>query len=202
MRDLEIRGAGNLLGESQSGHMAAVGYDLYVKMVKEAVAELNGQPIEKAVALPSVDVPIDVYIPESYIDRADLRLDLYSRFARVTSLQDVDDLEAELSDRFGEPPIFVKNLVGLVRLQVRLLLIGVKELSVTRKVGSLGFELKVSPVELPRSRSVRLKRLYPRALMKDNLKEIVVPLESKAVSLELIEKFCVEILFCETVTAV
>ncbi len=198
MRDLEIRGAGNLLGENQSGHMAAVGYDLYVRMVKEAVAELNGMPVEKVVSLPSVDVPLDVYIPESYVDRADLRLDLYSRFARVTSLQDVDDLEAELLDRFGEAPVVVKNLVGLVRLQVRLLAVGVRELSVTKKIGALGFELKVSPVELPRSRSVRLKRLYARALVKDNLKEIVVPLESKIVSLDTIERFCREILFSDS----
>ena len=197
MRDLEIRGAGNILGENQSGHMAAVGYDLYVKMVKEAVADLNGQPLEKTVILPSVDVPVDAYIPESYIAREDLRLDVYSRFARVATLSDVDDLEVELTDRFGGFPPCVKNFVGLVRLQARLMDIAVHELVVTKKVGSLGYELRVSPVELPRSRGVRLKRLYPRALVKENLKEIVVPLGTKVPSLETIETFCSEILFAE-----
>src|ERR1019366_55118 len=103
MRDLEIRGAGNLLGEDQSGHISAVGYDLYVRMVSEAVAELKGEPIRLPVDI-TVDLPVKASIPESYIGREDLRLEAYRRLVDVRDAAAVEDISAEWVDRYGPPP--------------------------------------------------------------------------------------------------
>ena len=105
MRDLEIRGAGNLLGRDQSGHIAAVGYDLYVQLVAEAVAEMKGEPLRAAVEL-NIDVPSDAHLPADYVAREDLRLEAYRRLAvgRPTHAE-VDDVRAEWIDRFGPPPL-------------------------------------------------------------------------------------------------
>ena len=103
MRDLEIRGAGNLLGTGQSGHVAAVGYDLYVQMVNEAIAELNGETVEAPDEI-VLELPMPAYLPPDYVERDDLRLDAYRRLASVRSHADVDDIAAEWVDRFGPVP--------------------------------------------------------------------------------------------------
>src|SRR2546423_10773735 len=90
MRDLEIRGAGNLLGADQSGHIAAVGYDLYVQMVSEAVAELKGEELREPAEI-KLDLPVDAHLPRDYVTREDLRLEAYRRLAAVTSEEEVDD---------------------------------------------------------------------------------------------------------------
>jgi transcription-repair coupling factor (superfamily II helicase) len=104
MRDLEIRGAGNLLGESQSGHIAAVGYDLYCQMVTEAVSEMKGEPQPEAPAEIKLDVPTDAYLPTDYVEKEELRLEAYRRLAAVTSAAEVDDIRAEWEDRYGPLP--------------------------------------------------------------------------------------------------
>jgi transcription-repair coupling factor (superfamily II helicase) len=200
MRDLEIRGAGNLLGESQSGHMAAVGYDLYVKMVKEAVADLNGEVQREHNPLPSVDIPVKAYIPEDYVERQDLRLDFYSRLSKASSLFDVDEMEAELKDRFGVLPVAVENLLRIVRLQVRLAERSVSTLSVLKRPGAVNYELRVSPVSIPRSRIVRLRRLYRSAVVREGQGELVVPVSNQIPLLEAVEQFCSEIIFDESST--
>ncbi len=103
MRDLEIRGAGNLLGAEQSGHIAAVGFDLYVEMVTEAVGELTGE-IAAAPDEVQIDLPITAHLPQDYIARDDVRMEAYRRLAAVTNLADVDDVRAEWVDRYGPPP--------------------------------------------------------------------------------------------------
>ena len=103
MRDLEIRGAGNLLGGEQSGHIAAVGFDLYVEMVTEAVGELTGE-VRDAPAEVQIDVPVTAHLPRDYIARDDVRMEAYRRLAAVTTLGDVDDVRAEWEDRYGPPP--------------------------------------------------------------------------------------------------
>ena len=104
MRDLEIRGAGNLLGESQSGHIAAVGYDLYCQMVTEAVSEMKGEPQPDAPSEIKLDVPTDAFLPADYVEKEELRLEAYRRLAAVTTGAEVDDIRTEWEDRYGPLP--------------------------------------------------------------------------------------------------
>lgn len=103
MRDLEIRGAGNLLGEAQSGHMEAVGYDLYCKMLNEAVRQLKGGP-EAETFTTLIDLNVDAYIPEYYIKNEYQKLDIYKRIAAIESEEELEDMTEELIDRFGDIP--------------------------------------------------------------------------------------------------
>src|SRR5204863_6352345 len=116
MRDLEIRGAGNLLGENQSGHIAAVGYDLYVQMVSEAVAELKGEtPPPKGDI--KIDVPVEAHLPPGYVAKEELRLEAYRRLAAVTTKEEVDDIQAEWLDRYGPVPPSAEALLAVARLR-------------------------------------------------------------------------------------
>ncbi|MCC6095556.1 MAG: transcription-repair coupling factor, partial [Eubacterium sp.] len=116
MRDLEIRGAGNLLGAQQSGHMEAVGYDLYCKMLNEAVQEAKGRP-QVAEFETTIDIAVDAFIPETYIPEEGQKLDIYKRIAGIENEDEADDMIGELIDRFGEPPRSVTNLVGVSLLK-------------------------------------------------------------------------------------
>ena len=118
MRDLEIRGAGNLLGEAQSGHIAAVGYDLYCQLVTEAVAEMKGEEIPSIIPELKLDVPSDAFLPSDYVPREESRLDAYRRLAGVTSHEDVDDIEREWLDRYGKLPAPAEALLRVGRLQI------------------------------------------------------------------------------------
>ncbi|MCZ2110642.1 MAG: transcription-repair coupling factor, partial [Dehalococcoidia bacterium] len=124
LRDLEIRGAGNVLGNEQSGHIAAVGFDMYSKLVAEAVDALKQTLAPEAPrapaplpAAPSVDLPLSAHIPETYIDEIHARLAVYQRVADIDSAEGVAEMQAELRDRFGEVPRSVENLlyVALVK---------------------------------------------------------------------------------------
>ncbi|MEX0767826.1 MAG: transcription-repair coupling factor, partial [Microthrixaceae bacterium] len=116
MRDLEIRGAGNLLGTGQSGHVAAVGYDLYMQMVNEAIAELNGQVTEVATEI-VLELPAPAFLPADYVEREDLRLDAYRRLAAVQNASDVDDIAMEWVDRFGTVPQPAAALLQVARVR-------------------------------------------------------------------------------------
>jgi transcription-repair coupling factor (superfamily II helicase) len=161
MRDLEIRGAGNLLGTGQSGHIAAVGYDLYCQMVTEAIAELNGQVVPELVEI-KLDLPVDAHIPVDYIEREDLRLEAYRRLAAVTTDDEVADIRAEWEDRYGPVPPRAEALLAVARVRAECQRIGILEASITKGPGFGGpaWVAKVSPVTLPASKAVRLERLY------------------------------------------
>ena len=116
MRDLEIRGAGNLLGEAQSGHMEAVGYDMYCKMLNEAVLELKGETHEESFST-VIDLNIDAYIPESYIRNEYQKLDIYKRIAAIENEEELDDMTEELIDRFGDIPKKVQQLLHIAALK-------------------------------------------------------------------------------------
>jgi len=116
MRDLEIRGAGNLLGAEQSGHMESVGYDLYCKMLSEAVQEAKGIPLEENFET-LVDLSLDAFIPDSYIPNEFQKLESYKRIAGITEDGDYDDITDELTDRYGEPPASVINLMKIADLK-------------------------------------------------------------------------------------
>src|SRR5690606_29833249 len=112
MRDLEIRGAGNLLGVEQHGHIEAIGYDLYVKFLNETIKKLKGEKIEEVVNT-SIDLNIDGYIPTSYIEDEEQKIDIYKKIAVIENLEDYRELIDELIDRFGDLPIEVKNLLDI-----------------------------------------------------------------------------------------
>jgi transcription-repair coupling factor (superfamily II helicase) len=126
MKDLEIRGAGTLLGVRQSGHISAVGFNLYTQLLAQAVEELKarraGKPIEEVKAShlppPTIDLPLPAYIPEDYVDDLNTRLSLYQKLVRVDRLEQIDVLAQEFSDRFGTPPREVKNLLYGVKIKV------------------------------------------------------------------------------------
>ena len=182
MRDLEIRGAGNLLGRDQSGHIAAVGYDLYVRLVAEAVSELKGVPVRVPVDI-TVDLPVDAFLPPPYVEREDLRLEAYRRLAEVRDLAAVEDLRAEWLDRYGPLPREAEALVAVGRLRAECFRTGVTEVtaSVTRPGGGgpgrTGEAVaRLSPIRLRASARVRLGRLHPRAIVKEDVDQIIVPL--------------------------
>ena len=116
MRDLEIRGAGNLLGAEQSGHMESVGYDLYCKMLAEAVQEAKGIAPAEAFET-TIDLNVSAYIPDSYISNESLKLDTYKRIAAIENKEEYEDMTEELTDRFGEPPKNVQNLLAVAELK-------------------------------------------------------------------------------------
>lgn len=119
MRDLEIRGAGNLLGSEQHGHMEAVGYDLYCKLLNEAVREIQGQTTEQESYETAIDLDVDAYIPDRYIRNESQKMDIYKRIAAITCEEDYDDMLEELMDRFGEPPKAVQNLLTVANLKAQ-----------------------------------------------------------------------------------
>jgi len=117
MRDLEIRGAGNLLGAQQHGHMEAVGYDLYCKMLNETVKELKGEKDPDSTYDTAIDLDVDAFIPETYIKSESQKLDIYKRIAGIENEEEYDDILEELMDRFGEPPRSVQNLLSITNLK-------------------------------------------------------------------------------------
>jgi len=168
MKDLEIRGAGNLLGGEQSGHIADVGFDLYVRLVGEALSEFKGESLEPEAEL-TIQLPVDAHLPESYVSEERLRLEAYRRLAGARTDQQIDDVLAELTDRYGPPPTEVANLVAISRLRALALPIGLDEIS------AAGTRIRLHPVELPESRRVRLARLYPGASYRAATRQMIVP---------------------------
>ncbi|MGC8863970.1 MAG: transcription-repair coupling factor, partial [Armatimonadota bacterium] len=131
LRDLEIRGAGNLLGAEQSGQMAAVGFDLYCQLLARAVAEVKGEEVEEF-ELPTVDLPIDAYIPQDYMPTEAHRILFYKKMAAVKSREDVQAVQDELEDRFGDPPRAVWNMLALIRLRLRCRELGIASIKTFR----------------------------------------------------------------------
>ena len=168
MKDLEIRGAGNLLGGEQSGHIADVGFDLYVRLVGEAVHEFRGDS-EPELAEVRIELPVDAHLPHDYIPSERLRLEMYKRLAEVRLDEDIDLLRDELQDRYGEAPDAVVSLLMVARFRARARQAGVAEVTISGKY------VRFAPVELPDSRVVRLQRLYPGSLVKPALSTILVP---------------------------
>jgi transcription-repair coupling factor (superfamily II helicase) len=175
MRDLEIRGAGNLLGESQSGHIAAVGYDLYCQMVTEAVSEMKGEPQAEAPAEIKLDVPTDAYLPTDYVEKEELRLEAYRRLAAVTSAAEVDDIRAEWEDRYGPLPAPAAALLQVGHLRAECHRLGINDIQIAGSA-STGGTAKLAPLELKLSETMRLRRISKGAKYKEDLRQLVVPL--------------------------
>ncbi len=170
MRDLEIRGAGNLLGQAQSGHIAAVGYDLYCQMVTEAVGELKGETKKEPSEI-KLDVPTDAHLPADYMPKEELRLEAYRRLAAITTDADVDDIRAEWEDRYGPLPEAAEALLMIGRLRADCHRIGLRDITISSNQARLG------PIALKMSESLRLRRLAREALYKDDQKQLVIPIK-------------------------
>ncbi len=168
MKDLEIRGAGNLLGGEQSGHIADVGFDLYVRLVGEAVAEYRGEGTTEEAEV-KVELPIDAHLPHDYVDSQRLRLEMYQRLAAVRDLNEVDQVAEELIDRYGPPPPPVGNLLEVARFRLHAKKAGLTDVTLQ------GNQVRFAPVELRESQQLRLARLYPRTIVKAPIRTILVP---------------------------
>ena len=168
LKDLEIRGAGNLLGGEQSGHIAEVGFDLYVRLVGEAVAEYRG---DAGPATPEVriELPVDAYLPHEYIASERLRLEAYRRLSEALTDADVDEVSEELDDRYGEPPVPVRNLLEVARFRAHARAAGLREVTLQSRYVRFG------PLSLQDWQRVRLARLYPGTVVKEAVGTILVP---------------------------
>jgi len=151
MRDLEIRGCGNILGAEQSGNIAAVGYETYKDLIAEAVAEHQGQPLRKR-NLPPFDAQIETYIPDAYVPTAQQKMTLYRRIAAVQSPEEVDELRAELKDRFGPPPAPVRRLLDVMNVRALAGDAGVKGVVATARNVVLRFDASRFPDKESQSR--------------------------------------------------
>ena len=184
MKDLEIRGSGNLLGGEQSGHIAGVGFDLYVRMVSEAVAAYkkalarSGKAGAEAIGFEEgdeedvelrIELPVDATVPEDYIPHERLRLEAYTKFAAARSGEQVDDVLEELTDRYGPVPEATARLAALARLRALAAELGVRE------IVAQGKSVRFAPVDLPESARMKVTRLYPGTVLKPATRTIVVP---------------------------
>ncbi|MFH9958019.1 transcription-repair coupling factor [Streptomyces roseolus] len=173
MKDLEIRGAGNLLGGEQSGHIAGVGFDLYVRMVGEAVADyrasLEGGAEEEAPLEVKIELPVDAHVPHDYAPGERLRLQAYRAIASANSEEDVRAVREELTDRYGKLPEPVENLLLVAGLRMLARACGVGEIVLQ------GPHIRFAPVELRESQELRLKRLHPKSVIKPAVHQILVP---------------------------
>ncbi|HEX8804079.1 MAG TPA: transcription-repair coupling factor [Acidimicrobiales bacterium] len=189
MRDLEIRGAGNLLGTGQSGHVAAVGYDLYCQMVSEVVAELKGEQVRQPAEI-KLDLPLDANLPPEYVPKEELRLEAYRRLAAVTSEEEVLDIRAEWEDRYGNVPDRAVALLDVARLRAESARLSLREVNVVKTTGfgTAVWTARLSPVKLKASEEVRLKRLVPKGLYKADLGQLLLPVTGgRHVATELVD---------------
>jgi transcription-repair coupling factor (superfamily II helicase) len=168
MKDLEIRGAGNLLGGEQSGHIEGVGFDLYVRMVGEAVSQFKGERAEEEPEV-KIDLPIDAHLPTDFIAVERLRLEMYRKLAEARDTTRLDEVVAEMTDRYGEPPEQVANLIAVARFRLLARAYGLTDVSVQGK------HLRFSPLPLPDSKQLRLKRYHPDAVYKTTNDQVSVP---------------------------
>ncbi|SNR32673.1 transcription-repair coupling factor (superfamily II helicase) [Haloechinothrix alba] len=176
MKDLEIRGAGNILGAEQSGHIAGVGFDLYVRLVGEAVEsykkalESGGQePEESEPAEVRVDLPVDAHLPHDYVPGERLRLEAYRKIAAASDAEELKAVGDELVDRYGNYPAPVRRLLAVAAFRQECRQAGVSEVTLQ------GSTVRFSPISLADSQVVRLKRLYPKAVYKSVTSTVSVP---------------------------
>jgi transcription-repair coupling factor (superfamily II helicase) len=157
MRDLELRGAGNLLGDEQSGHVAAIGFELYCELLAEAVAELQGEALPRPKPV-RVDAQVDAYVPADYVSLEAVKIDIHRRLALAGSVNELRELQAEIADRFGPPPVPVENLLAIAEARLLAAEIG------AQSVALRGGRVTVSPVQLGAAEVRELKAKVPGAL--------------------------------------
>jgi transcription-repair coupling factor (superfamily II helicase) len=170
MKDLEIRGAGNLLGGEQSGHIASVGFDLYMRLVGEAVGDFKRGGVEDE-QLPDtkVDLPVDAHLPHDYIPGERLRLEAYRRLAGAYDDAAIHAVRDELVDRYGPLPDPVERLLAVAAFRVVARRYGLTEVTLQ------GNQVRFAPLDLRESQVMRLQRLFPRSVAKPQTRTVLVP---------------------------
>jgi transcription-repair coupling factor (superfamily II helicase) len=168
MRDLELRGAGNLLGDEQSGHVAALGFELYMQMLDEAVAAAEGSEEGDDWEPVRLDVNVDAYVPSDYIPYEQAKVDVHRRIAGSREVADLAALHDELEDRFGELPDPLRNLIALQQARIKLGQAG------ARAVTFRGDRLSVTPIELDSVRAKRIRAEIPEALYESGKSQLSV----------------------------
>jgi transcription-repair coupling factor (superfamily II helicase) len=168
MRDLEIRGAGNLLGDEQSGHVAALGFELYMQMLDEAVAAAGEDGAEADWEPVRLDVNVDAYVPADYIPYEQAKVEVHRRIAGARELADLGMLKEELEDRFGDLPDPLRNLIALQQARIKLGQAG------ARAVTFRGGRLAVTPVDLDSTRAKRIRQEIPEALYESGKSQLSV----------------------------
>lgn len=168
MKDLEIRGAGNMMGSAQHGHMAAVGYDLYCRMLEEAIKLLRGEVVKQQVET-TVEIKIDAYIPNEYIKDEIQKIEIYKKIAAITSFDDMMDVTEEIEDRFSDIPLSVYNLINIAYIR-----------SIAKKLGIEAIKEKGNEVLFEFENSERLNDSLISEIMRKYSKEIVLKHSSKA----------------------
>ena len=175
LRDLEIRGAGNVLSAEQSGHVASGGFEAYAQLMREAVDDLKagrtGLPDREPEAEISIDLPVDAHLPKDYIADEALRLEGYRKIAAVRDAAGVKAVREELSDRYGPPPPPAERLLAIAALRAAIRRWGIRELKTTPRR-----TLRVTPVSLSDSQEVRLARVHPGALYNPAAGALELPL--------------------------
>jgi transcription-repair coupling factor (superfamily II helicase) len=174
MKDLEIRGAGNLLGAEQHGHIEAVGFEMYVKMLDEAASELRGKKAETPIDV-RIDLPVDAYLPTSYIDREPLRLAGYRRIAETVTRADVAEVEDELRDRYGPLPKPARMLLAVASLRSDLRELAVTDVSVAPHE-LYGRVVKLRPVPLEAGAMQPLRERFPGAVWSEATETLLLPI--------------------------
>jgi transcription-repair coupling factor (superfamily II helicase) len=169
LKDLEIRGAGNLLGGEQSGHIASVGFDLYVRLVGEAVEQFKTGGVVEETPEIRVELPVDAHLPHAYVPGERLRLEAYRRIAAADSDAAVSAVREELADRYGPLPQPVENLLAVASFRAHARAAGLTEVVLQ------GSAVRFAPVELAESATLRMQRLYPRTSVKPAVRTMVVP---------------------------
>ena len=173
MRDLELRGAGNLLGDEQSGHVAAVGFELYCELLAEAVSELQGAagPVHRPVR---VDAQVDAYVPAVYVSLEAVKIDLHRRLALAGSVSELRELRAEVADRFGPLPEPVDNLFAIHETRLVAAELGAEVVALRSG------KLTVSPIRLDSAEVRELKQRVPRAIYSVNAREVSCRIEPQS----------------------
>ncbi len=184
MRDLEIRGAGSMLGEIQSGHISAVGFDLYAELVAEAVKELRGLgDDEEGPKEIRIDLAVDAHLPDDYVEDQGSRLEAYRTLAAAKSSEAVDLVASEWRDRYGPLPEGAQELISMAHLRVVGLAAGLEEIVQVRN------EIKISPVSLSASEEIRLQRLAPRSVLRGTVAYLRAPMTTDELRTFVMEMF-------------
>ena len=168
LKDLEIRGAGNILGQQQSGHIAEVGFDLYVRLISEAISKAKGE-IEEPNEELRIELGVEAYIPESYLTHERLRLEAYKSLSEINNKEELNEFSKQLIDRYGPYDERIERLIEIAKLRILARKAKLSEIILSNK------KVKFAPVILPDSRSVRLTRLYPGSVLRPTVRSIVLP---------------------------
>jgi transcription-repair coupling factor (superfamily II helicase) len=195
MRDLSIRGAGNILGAEQHGHIATVGFELYSQMLKEAVAELQGKTQQETIPDPQIELNVDAYLPSEYIRDEKQKIELYKKIRAVTTLEEVKDLEEEIEDRFGDLPEPVESLIKVARIRAYARKYGVE----TIEQKGTDITLKLYPEQnekIDGQKLFQVAQAFPGKIRLSSGQRVGITFKTKGMSsrsaLEMVEQFLIK----------